>query len=65
MNFETNEQKYIIFLQEYVVDTIEPDNEGIESIYIAYAKNYTYGVIYQSKGTLNTGINLEYYDFDF
>ena len=65
MNFETNEQKYIIFLQEYVVDTIEPDNEGIESIYIAYAKNYTYGEIYQSGGAWNTGINLEYYDFDF
>lgn len=65
IDLETSEQKYIIILQEYVVDTIEPNNEGIESIYIAYAKNYTYGVIYQSKGTLNTGINLEYYDFDF
>ena len=59
----TDEQKYIISLQEYVVDTIEPDNEGIESIYIAYAKNYTYGVIYQSGSRWDTGINLEYYDF--
>ena len=58
----TDEQKYIISLQEYVVDTIEPDNEGIESIYIAYAKNYTYGVIYQSGSRWDTGINIEYYD---
>lgn len=58
-DFETNEQKYRLAFEEYVVDTANADNIGIYSLYIIKAEDSKTEFAYWGGWEFNPGIVIE------
>ena len=56
---ETSEQKYYIAIRECTVDTFDPDNVGIKSIYIINAKDWKEDYVYRGDGKWTPGIVID------
>ena len=58
----TDSQKFYAVVLEYVVDTFEPDNVGIECIYIIHADKWESTSIYRGDGKWIPGIHIDKVD---
>lgn len=56
---ETSEQKYRFAIEEFTVDTADPDNVGIRSMYIIEAGNSDLEFAYWGDGKWTPGITIE------
>ena len=56
---ETSEQKYYLAMRQCTVDTFDPDNVGIKSIYIINAKDWKVDYVYRGDGKWTPGIVIE------
>lgn len=56
---ETSEQKYRFAIEEFTVDTADPDNVGIRSMYIIKAEDSDLEFAYWGDGKWTPGITIE------